>query len=148
MLATVLCHTCLVLPLQVLHQRNVVIDNVLLAKSASVEYHLDDLVLRVAVELLVQHVGEMFVVLYKVLAKPGEVHRLFALAAEGLDTVDKGVAEQPDWKLDSWGSGSLGCIEYRGVRAIICFCSPGKDASVNKLLSQEDSSHAECVTGW
>ena len=56
MLATVLGHTGLVLPLQVLHQRNVVIDNVLLAKCASVEHHLDDLVLRVAVELLVLHV--------------------------------------------------------------------------------------------
>ena len=55
-------------------------------------------------------------VLYKVLAKPGEVHRLVALAAEGLDTVDKGVAVQPDWKiLDSWSSNGLGCLEYRGV---------------------------------
>ena len=116
MLATVLGHTGLVLPLQVLHQRNVVIDNVLLAKCASVEHHLDDLVLRVAVELLVLHVREVLVVLYKVLAKPGEVHRLVALAAEGLDTVDKGVAVQPDWKiLDSWSSNGLGCLEYRGV---------------------------------
>ena len=104
------------LALQVLHQSNVVIDNVLLAKYAVVEHHLNDLVLRVAMQLLVLHVGKMLVVLYKVLAKPGEVDGLVALAAEGFDTVDKGIAVQPKWKLlGSWRTGGLWLLEDRGV---------------------------------
>ena len=116
MLATILGHTGLVLPLQVLHQGNIVIDNVLLAKSAVVEHQLNDLVLRVAVELLVLHVGEVFVVPDKVLVKPREVDRLVTLATEGLDTVYEGVAVQPHWELlDSWRSGRLGRLKDRVV---------------------------------
>ena len=115
-LATILGHTGLVLPLQVLHKGNIVIDDVLLAKSAVVEYHLNDLVLWVAVELLVLHVGEVFVVPDKVLVKPREVNRLVTLATEGLDTVDEGVAVQPHWKfLDSCRSGCLRRLEDRIV---------------------------------
>ena len=56
MLAAVFGHIGLVLALQMLHQRNVVIGNVILANGTDVEHHLDYLVLRVAVEMLVLHV--------------------------------------------------------------------------------------------
>ena len=92
MLAAVLGHAGLVLCLHVIQQCPVVIDNVLLAQGACVVDHLDDLLLRVTVELLVLHDGEVLVLVVDVLPQASKVDDLVALAAKGLDTIGQLVA--------------------------------------------------------
>ena len=135
MLAAVFCHVSLVLRLHVIQQCSVVIDNVLLAQGAGVIDHLNYLPLRVTVELLVLHDGEVLVLVVAVLPQTREVDGLVALTAEGLDTAGEGVAVQPAGEfLDRQRGGQLGLLEDGGVGGLARLPLPVYGDVIGELL--------------